>query len=226
MSEAFLSQDVREELTRALAGVTQPVEAVVFGASSLVIPGTDQPGLHAETLALLREVAEASGKLTVTSKPLSDPQAQALGITRSPTTLLREAGGARTNIRFSGLPSGYEFGTLVETIRMLGTGESDLGERTREELNALKEPVTLQAFVTPTCPYCPRAVLAGFKLAFHNPLVTAEGIEANEFPAISAQYNISGVPDTIITGQQQRRVLGGQPDHVFLKEALLAAGAA
>jgi glutaredoxin-like protein len=174
---------------------------------------------------LLREVAELSDKIKIEERSLlTDPEAQELGLIHSPTALFREVGSQRTNIRFLGLPSGYEFGTLTETLVMLGTGQSDLGERSKAEIAKLTQAVKMQAFVTPGCPYCPKAVLTAYKFAFHNPQVVAEGIEASEFPRLSTQFRISSAPDTIITGERQERVLGGQPDRVFV-EAVLKAGA-
>jgi alkyl hydroperoxide reductase subunit AhpF len=110
---------------------------------------------------------------------------------------------------------------------MVGTGESGLGPASVERVAELSEPVRLQAFVTPTCPYCPRAVLAAYRLALANPNVVAEGVEASEFPQLAQRYRISGVPDTVIDGPNgQERVLGGQPDKVFLDAVLKVAGAA
>jgi glutaredoxin-like protein len=227
MTQQFLSDEVRTQLTQALSAMTRDVELVVYTASNLTVPGRDEPGLQVEALQLLREVASTNDHITVSEKAIGgDHDATSLGITRGPTILMREAGSDRTNIRFLGLPSGYEFGTLVETLKMLGTGESDLGEKSRAQAARIDSPVLLQSFVTPTCPYCPRAVLAAYKLAFHNPHVIAEGVEANEFPVLSNQFGISSVPDTIISGQSKERVLGGQPDRVFVEAALKAAGVA
>jgi glutaredoxin-like protein len=126
-----------------------------------------------------------------------------------------------------GLPAGYEFQTLVEALRMIGTGDSGLGEESVARIASVTAPVRLQAFVTPTCPYCPRAVLAAYRLALVNPNVVAEGVEASEFPALAQRYRISGVPDTIIDGPAgQERVLGGQPDRVFVDAVLKVAGVA
>lgn len=52
--------------------------------------------------------------------------------------------------RYFGLPSGYEFGSLVENVVDLSSGESALKETTRERLSAVKEPVQIMVFVTPT----------------------------------------------------------------------------
>ncbi|WP_276957068.1 protein disulfide oxidoreductase [Allomeiothermus silvanus] len=220
----FLDEKIQAQVREALAPIQNPVELVVFKGSSLILPGQDAPGMQEETLGLLKEVAALNEHLTVVEKTLSDPEAQALGLKLAPTILLREAGSSRSNIRFIGLPAGYEFSTLIETLLMLGTGMSGLGEKSQGELQKITQPVRMQSFVTPTCPYCPRAVLTAFRFAFHNPNVVAEGIEANEFPLLSAQYRISGVPDTIILGQGTERVLGGQPERVFLESTLKAAG--
>jgi hypothetical protein len=49
-----------------------------------------------------------------------------------------------------GLPSGYEFGTLVEAILDVSRGESGLAAETRAGLLALDRPVHIQVFSTPT----------------------------------------------------------------------------
>jgi hypothetical protein len=49
-----------------------------------------------------------------------------------------------------GLPSGYEFGTLVDAILDVSRGESGLSAETRQALAALARPVHIQVFSTPT----------------------------------------------------------------------------
>jgi len=41
-------------------------------------------------------------------------------------------------------------------------------------------------------------VVLAFQMAMENDLVVAEMVEATEFPELSDQYNVSGVPHTII----------------------------
>ncbi|RIH85927.1 NADH dehydrogenase [Meiothermus luteus] len=220
----FLDERIQSQVREMLAPIQRPVEMVVFTTSGIALPG-QEVGLQEETLGLLREVAALNPNLSVEQRSIhSDPEAQALGLSHAPTTLLREKGSERNNIRFLGLPAGYEFSTLLEALLMLGTGESRLGEKSLAELQKVTTPVRMQAFVTPTCPYCPQAVLATYKLAYHNPNIIAEGVEASEFPALSRRHNISGVPDTIISGATQQRILGGQPDRVFVEAAVKASG--
>ena len=56
----------------------------------------------------------------------------------------------------------------------------------------------LQVFVTPTCPYCPQAVRLAHKLAMESELITADMVEAIEFPHLSNKYHVHGVPRTVI----------------------------
>ncbi|MEY3021665.1 MAG: hypothetical protein RIS86_863 [Planctomycetota bacterium] len=221
----FLDAELVTQLQEAFAHLDRDVEMLVYTSSRVVLPGAEPAGEEAATLQLVREVAETSPRLSVVERSLgADPDARARGIVRAPTLLIREAGSDRHNIRFIGIPSGYEFQTLVEALRMVGTGDSGLGEESAAQIAALTEPVKLQSFVTPTCPYCPRAVLASYRLALANPLVVAEGVEASEFPALAQRYRISGVPDTIIDGPHgTERVLGGQPDHVFVAAVMKVA---
>ncbi len=218
---ALLDETVREQVTKLLSDLEFDVELVVYTGSQLEVPGRDVAGEQRATLELLREVAATSSRIEVVEKNLIlDQEARQLGITLAPTTLFRRKGEERTNIRFVGLPGGYEFSTVLETIRMIGGREP---ERTAQlaAVEAIDTPARLRAFVTPTCPYCPTAVVTAFRFAYVNPKLVAEGIEANEFPTLSAGYRISGVPDTIIEvvgngNPRSSRVLGAQPEQAFL----------
>lgn len=215
---AMLDDNTRRQIQEAFADFTQDVEIVVYTGGRVYVPGRDMPEHERQLLDLLREVAALHERVTLSERPLSgDAEATAAGIEQASTFLLREAGSERTNIRFLGTPGGYEFATLIQAIRMLATGEVALDDETRKALDGLEEPVRLQTFVTPTCPYCPRAVLTGYRFAFHSPKVIAEGIEATDFPRLAQRHRISSVPDTIITAQGTERVLGAQPDRAYVQ---------
>ena len=216
----LLTDDVKQQIRPMLAELTHEVELKVYTGSSLVIPGSDATGHQRETLGLLRELAELSDKIAVTETPIAgDDDARAAGITRAPTIVFRRKGETRTNLRFLGMPSGYEFTTLLEAIRMVGSDRP-----VEDHVGELAEPLLLQTFVTPTCPHCPRAVLTAFELALANDAIVAEGVEASEFPVLSRTYGISSVPDTIIGGNASQRVLGAQPKRQFV-EAIRSAAA-
>jgi glutaredoxin-like protein len=217
----FMDEKTRHQVAEALGEVKTELELVVYTGGRVMVPGKDGPGEQEAALRLLREMAEISDKLTVTERSLvGDDEARELGITLAPTILMREKGSERSNIRFVGLPAGYEFATLIGALQLLGNGNGSL-----EGLEKIDTPVRLQSFVTPTCPYCPRAVLTAYKLAYANPNIVAEGVEASEFPLLAQRYRISSVPDTIITGEaEETRVLGAQPERAFVAAVLKAAG--
>lgn len=50
-----------------------------------------------------------------------------------------------------GIPSGYEFGSLIEAIKMVSEGEKPaLSQPALDLLAKLKDPVHMQVFITPT----------------------------------------------------------------------------
>jgi alkyl hydroperoxide reductase subunit AhpF len=53
-------------------------------------------------------------------------------------------------------------------------------------------------FFTATCVYCPRMITLANQVAIESPLVTATAIDATEFPDLVRQYNVNGVPKTVI----------------------------
>jgi len=59
-------------------------------------------------------------------------------------------------------------------------------------------------------------------MAMESPHVTADVIEANEFPDLSARYAVQAVPKTVVNDRAE--FLGAVPERRFLQE-VLAAGA-
>ncbi len=102
------------------------------------------------------------------------------------------------NIKFYGVPSGYEFSSLIEDIMDLGTGKIDFDEGIEDKVKAIDKHVNIMVFVTPTCPYCPAAVRTAHKFAMINHKISADMIESYEFPEIADKFKVQGVPRVII----------------------------
>ena len=59
--------------------------------------------------------------------------------------------GARDyGIRFLGIPSGYEFTNLIDSIIVASSGQPDLSAETRTALAGLASEVDIKVFSTPT----------------------------------------------------------------------------
>jgi hypothetical protein len=63
-------------------------------------------------------------------------------------------------------------------------------------------------------------VRLAYSFAMENDLITADAIEATEFPDLSSQYRIYAVPRTIIN--QGGYIEGSLPEHLFLDSILKA----
>lgn len=119
-------------------------------------------------------------------------------------------------IKFYGIPSGYEFTTLIQDIIEVSKGETGLSEESKKEIAKIDKPLHIQVFVTPTCPYCPSAVHLAHQAAIENENITADMVEAIEFPQLSQKYNVSGVPKTVINDKHE--FVGAFPEEAFVQE--------
>jgi glutaredoxin-like protein len=187
--------------------------------SPLKVPGQECDYCK-DTRQLLEELAAMSSKLHLIVKDFvrDEQEAQQLGITHIPAFLLQ--GHIKGTIRFFGIPAGYEFSTLVEDLLDVSKGTTRLSEKTREALSKVDHDVHLQVFVTPTCPYCPRAARVAHQMAVENEHISADVIEASEFIDLAQRYQIQGVPKTVIN--EHVSFVGALPEPRVMQEILHA----
>lgn len=148
--------------------------------------------------------------------------AERLKVKRAPATIVTDARG-ELSMKFYGIPSGHEFGALLEDLADAAGGDTPkLNAETVQFLQKLEKPIHLQVFVTPSCPYCPRAVRMAHQFSRVNPkMIDAEMIESMEFPELSEKYSVMAVPKVVINEEVDFE--GALPEKVFLfkvKEAL------
>jgi len=173
-----------------------------------------------ETRQLLEEVASLSDKidLEVLDFKAEAEKAAAAGVDKIPATIL--AGERDYGIRFFGIPSGYEYASLVEALVDVSRGTSSLSPKTKEALKAVDRAVHIQVFITPTCVYCPRAVRLAHQFALESPFITADMIESQEFPKLSDRFKVRGVPKTVVNGTLA--IEGAVPEDAVLETVLKA----
>ncbi len=147
----LLDDRVRKQVQDALAGITRPVKIVMFTQGE---GGAIECEYCSETRELVEEVSQQSGKLSleVLDFQADEARAREYGVDKIPAVVLLAGDGepARHGVRLYGIPAGYEFSSLVEGLRMVGTGDVKLSDATRQALARLTKPVHLQVFVTPT----------------------------------------------------------------------------
>lgn len=107
-----------------------------------------------ETRQIVEEVAGLSDLITVDIQSIDDDNgmAHALGIDKAPAIAVQTGGDDAQDygIRYYGIPSGYEFSSVIEDVVMVSSGDSGLNAETRQALAELEEDVHFQVFVTPT----------------------------------------------------------------------------
>jgi alkyl hydroperoxide reductase subunit AhpF len=141
---ALLTDEVTGELREAFAGLVNPVRLAVF-SQALAEP------LSEEVRRLVEELAALDGRLSAESRNfvIDRERVSELGIERIPAiAVLGET--QDYGVRFYGLPTGYEFGSLVESILDVSQRSSGLSDETRVGLAALDKDVRVRVFSTPT----------------------------------------------------------------------------
>ena len=187
----MLPDEIKKQVQEAFADIKNPVKLVVFTQTLECI-------YCRENRQLLEEIAGLSDQVTAeVYNFVTDPdKVKEYNIDKIPATAI--VGEEDYGIRFYGIPAGYEFTSMVHAIRLVGGAGSQLDEQTRAQLAELSDPVHLQVFVTPTCPYCPQAVVLGYEMAYASPQVRADGVESSEFPELAIKYQVAGVPRTVV----------------------------
>jgi len=139
----LLNNHIRKEVASTLADLPNPVTFKVFTQAF-------ECQYCKETRELVQEVAALSDKLTAEVYDFQkDSQvAESYGIDKVPAIAI--IGAKDYGIRIYGIPSGYEFGTLIEDIRLVSEGDSGLSPETRATVAKLTRPVRIQVFITPT----------------------------------------------------------------------------
>ncbi len=123
-------------------------------------------------------------------------------------------------IRFYGVPAGYEFPAIVEDIIDVSKGTTSLPENIKKKLADIKKPVHIQVFVSPTCPYCPRAARIAHQFAIESEFISADVIEMTEFPYLVQRYSVMSTPHIVIN--EDTAFVGAQPPEVFIEQIGLA----
>lgn len=218
--EKLLNEQVVSQISQTFEQMKEPVQILFFGSQ-------DNCEYCTDTRQLLEEVAGIDEKVSLDFYDIKEnaEMAAKFNVERVPAIVIAGKDGDQVTdfgIQYSGIPAGHEFGTLINDIVLVSGRDSGLSAEVREYLKNLDKPLHLQVFVTPTCPHCPRAVLLAHQMAMENPaMIRAEGVEATEFPELANQFNVRGVPQTVINAGMGT-VVGAMPEKNLLAEIMRA----
>ena len=139
----LLDEKTREEVAAELADLEKPVKLVMFTQDF-------ECQFCKETRELCEEVAELSDQISVEIYDFvaDKDKADEYGVDKIPAIVV--VGAKDYGVRFFGIPSGYEFMSVLDGIKTVAAGHVELMPETLAFLEELKEPLHLQVFITPT----------------------------------------------------------------------------
>ena len=161
---------------------------------------------------VIRAFRELGAKITLREYDLDHELARKWNVNSSPTLLIAPEQYA---IRWLGAPMGEEARTFLETLILVGSGNSQLSDQSIGVIKKIDSPRNVKVFVSPTCPYCPQEAVNAVKAAIAMPeYVSLEIIDIQCAPEIANQYAAQSVPQAfandVLIGQ------GAQPEEVFV----------
>ena len=190
------------------------------GEVNLIFFRSDNCETCGDAEKLLEEIAAIDSRIKLTryDAKANTKEAKFLGVDKFPATVI---GGKRIyNAYYFGMPSGYEFSALLEDIIDASNGTTKLSEETKKAAKAITQNVDIKVFVTPTCPYCPRAVRVAHQLAMENDKIKGAMIESMEFQDMANQYEVMAVPKIVINDKASFE--GALPENMFINEIMKA----
>lgn len=174
-----------------------------------------------ETVEVCQDLASVTPKIKVEVYDFVKDQMKAKELRIDKIPALAVIGAEDYGVRFYGIPSGYEFTSLIGSVIDVSRGDSGLKPESKELLKKIDKPVHIQVFVTPTCPYCPASVRLAHRLAIESEFIWSDMIESNEFVTLVHKYGVMGVPKTVMN--EKHEIGGVVPEDLLVLHVLNAA---
>ena len=201
-------KDLREEtaaelqgvLTEALRSQIRPVFRKLERDVVLVMAGEPDNVKTQELKDLLGQLCEESPHLSLRAYPKHD-QACPVAFARWPAFALCGKDGQYSGVKFSGIPGGHEFNSLIFAIYHYGGPVQELDAALRARIASIQKPVQVQIAVSLSCHFCPEVVIAAQRIAMLNPRIEAEMVDVGLFHEFQRKYRLMSVPALIIQGK-------------------------
>lgn len=198
----MLNNDILSALKTYTAGMKNKV--------TLVLQAGEHPK-RAELVDFLTKFASVSEKIDMIERNQSSDL-------RSPISFLLEADGQDTGIRFSGIPGGHEFNSLVLAVLNASGTPLKLDESIQSMVKAVREELNFEVFISLSCHNCPDVVQVLNQFALLNPLIKTEMIDGGLYPKLIEDRSIQGVPSVYLNGEV---FANGKIDQAVLLEKLI-----
>jgi alkyl hydroperoxide reductase subunit F len=153
---------------------------------------TGEHGKREELVDFLSKIASVSDNIALAERDVQ---------LRSPISFLLEADGVDSGVRFSGIPSGHEFNSLVLAMLQASGTEIKLDDSLKNMVANIEEKLHFEVFVSLSCHNCPDVVQAANQFALLNANISAEMIDGGLYQDTIAERDIQGVPSVYLNGE-------------------------
>jgi len=200
----MLSEKDRKDIEKILSEVNEKVTVMFF---------RDKEN---QFESILDELPKINNKVIVEKYFSNSEESKKLNLEFFPSIIFKE----KQNVRFIGLPLGYEFSVFLMDILSISNNKIDLSLDAAKKISKVDKKVNIKVFVTPLCPYCPKAVYIAHQFALLNNNIVSEMIESTEFPELAEKYEVYAVPKIVINDKVEFE--GAVPDNFFANKVLEA----
>jgi alkyl hydroperoxide reductase subunit F len=177
------------EILQAVKGYTANMQKTVT-----FVLQTGEHSKRAELLTFLTDISKQSDHIHIQESDMA-------GVLRSPISFLMEAEGVDTGIRFSGIPSGHEFNSLILAILHASGTPLKLDDSVKNIIAGIDEELHFEVFISLSCHNCPDVVQSLNQFALLNPNISTEMIDGGHYKALIAERDIQGVPSVYLNGE-------------------------
>lgn len=216
---AFFKDDDKKQIEALLKEkMTEKVELDLFikKNSKILIPGkpAEECPYCDAIVEMFEELSVISDKIGYTVHEIGNETEKdaSAGVEHVPAIVFN--GRKKGRMVFYGIPSGYEFASLLEVLGAVSSGDNPVFTPEMVSwLEGLEKELDFKVFVTPTCPYCPAAAVSALLAAKLNKKISAEVYEVSEFSEVGRKYHVEGVPKTVINDKIE--IVGGYPENTL-----------
>jgi alkyl hydroperoxide reductase subunit F len=181
---AMLDANIKAQLKSHFEKITLPIE---------IVASLDDGEKSREVRGLLQDIAALSDRITLSERADASERKPSFSLNRT---------GENLGIRFSGVPMGHEFTSLVLALLQVGGHPSKLAEDVAQQIRALPGQYTFQTYVSLTCQNCPEVVQSLNLMAALNPNIRVEMIEGGSFQEEVQAREIMSVPTIFLNGEE------------------------
>ncbi|MEK4247778.1 alkyl hydroperoxide reductase subunit F [Psychrobacillus sp. FSL K6-2684] len=143
-----------------------------------------------DTLELVTELEKMSSRISVEHVQLE----------RTPSFSINKA-GEESGVVFAGLPLGHEFTSLVLALLQVSGRAPKVDDAVIKRIQAIKDPMHFETFVSLTCHNCPDVVQAFNIMAVINPNISHVMVEGGAFQDEVKAKDIMAVPSVFLNGE-------------------------